>query len=56
MICPLLSAGYEHEAECKEERCAWWDKEARMCALVALTDLLDIVRREGWGTKEVNDA
>jgi len=48
-ICPLMTIHGMGRADCGEEKCAWWDKEAKICAIVALVDLLDIVRREGWG-------
>lgn len=41
-ICPLMSFQkvYENHRYCVEEQCAWWDKESKSCATIALVNVL----------------
>ena len=36
MICPMMSfkKQYVNEVNCKEENCAWWNKNCGECAIV----------------------
>lgn len=51
-ICPLLSRaapGGQHE--CEKNRCAWYDRAERMCAVLTLALTLDNMDREGIQTR-----
>lgn len=39
------------EQECKKARCAWYDREGRMCAVLTLALTLDNLDREGIQTR-----
>jgi hypothetical protein len=44
--CPLSFANADPElvSLCLEERCAWWDREAGVCAVYLLADELRCIR------------
>ena len=55
-ICPLLAAGdSDHtplSAQCKGDRCAWWEEERDCCALVSMGQSLNGMDRHGIRTFE----
>jgi len=38
-MCPLLSAQAGTEKACMEEKCVWWNKEIKNCAIALLAYL-----------------
>lgn len=40
MICPIMSfqKQYAYEINCKEENCAWWNKNCGKCAVATLAE------------------
>ena len=43
-ICPMLSSGSGHDMVCMQEKCAWYMKNSKLCAIyvVAHNNLLEI--------------
>ena len=48
MFCPLLwiakpevDIGLSSEHDCIKERCAWWDKNHKACAILSIFDALN---------------
>jgi len=45
-ICPILSIDNEHLEPCMKRRCAWYNEETEMCAVLDIADtLIYILRR-----------
>ena len=40
MICPIMSFRKQclNEANCREEKCAWWNKNCSKCAIATLAE------------------
>lgn len=50
-ICPLMTLSADGERDCEKTRCAWYDREERMCAVLTLALTLDNLDREGIQTR-----
>ncbi len=35
-VCPLMSAGSDHEVLCSQEKCAWYIKNHKTCSVYML--------------------
>ena len=51
MICPVMSLQkhYVYEVNCKEENCAWWNKNCGKCAIATLAENSESVSEAGAG-------
>lgn len=47
-LCPLLKTNGDNPTflECELAKCAWWDKGARMCAMVTMSNCLTVIAEE----------
>lgn len=47
-LCPLLKTNGADPAflDCELAKCAWWDKEAGMCAMVTMANCLTVIAEE----------
>ena len=48
MICPIMSfqKQYVNEANCREEECAWWNKNCGNCAIVTLAENSGLIGKQ----------
>lgn len=47
-VCPIMSAGQDIEIVCAQEKCAWFMKSSKTCAVYVLAhkNLLDIKEKQ----------
>ena len=55
MICPMMSfkKQYVNEINCKEEKCAWWNKNCGKCAIVTLAENSESVSEVTTGQRTI---
>ena len=55
MICPIMSfqRQYGYEVNCKEENCAWWNKNCGKCAVVTLAENSESVSEAATGQRTI---
>ena len=55
MICPIISfqRKYIDENSCKEEKCAWWNKNCGECAIVTLAENSELVSEATTGQRTI---
>ena len=55
MICPMMSFKKQHvnEVNCKEEECAWWNKNCGKCAIVTLAENSESVSEAAAGQRTI---
>ena len=55
MICPIISfqKDYIGENECKEENCAWWNKNYGKCAIATLAENSELVSEAATGQRTI---
>ena len=55
MICPVMSfqKQYVNEINCKEEKCAWWNKKCGKCAVAILAENSESVSEAAAGQRTI---
>ena len=55
MICPIISfqKQYVYEVNCKEEDCAWWNKNCGKCAIATLAENSESVSEAAAGQRTI---
>ena len=55
MLCPIMSfqKQYAYEINCKEENCAWWNKNCGKCAIVTLAENSESVSEVTTGQRTI---
>ena len=55
MICPIMSfqKQYGNEINCKEENCAWWNKNCGKCAIATLAENSELVSEAAAGQRTI---
>ena len=55
MICPIMSfqKQYVYEVNCKEEECAWWNKNCGKCAVATLAENSESVSEAAAGQRTI---
>ena len=55
MICPVMSfqRQYGYEVNCKEENCAWWNKNCGKCAVATLAENNESVSEAAAGQRTI---
>ena len=55
MICPVMSfqRQYGYEVNCKEENCAWWNKNCGKCAIATLAENSESVSEAAAGQRTI---
>ena len=55
MICPIMSfqRQYGYEVNCKEENCAWWNKNCGKCAIATLAENSELVSEVAAGQRTI---
>ena len=55
MLCPVMSfqKQYAYEINCKEENCAWWNKNCGKCAVVTLAENSESVSEAAAGQRTI---
>ena len=55
MICPIMSFQKKSEIEiyCKENQCAWWDKNCGKCAIATLAESSELVSEAATGQRTI---
>ena len=55
MICPVMSfqKQYVYEVNCKEENCAWWNKNCGKCAIATLAENSESVSEAAAGQRTI---
>lgn len=55
MICPIMSFQKKSEIEiyCKENQCAWWDKNRGKCAIATLAENSESVSEAAAGQRTI---
>ena len=55
MLCPVMSfqKQYAYEINCKEESCAWWNKNCGKCAVVTLAENSESVSEAAAGQRTI---
>ena len=55
MICPMMSfkKQYVNEINCKEEKCAWWNKNCGKCAIATLAENSESVSEAAAGQRTI---
>ena len=55
MICPVMSfqKQYGYEVNCKEENCAWWNKNCGKCAIATLAENSESVSEAAAGQRTI---
>ena len=55
MICPMMSfkKPYVDEINCKEEECAWWNKNYGKCAIATLAESSESVSEAAAGQRTI---
>ena len=55
MVCPIISfqKDYIGENECKEENCAWWNKNRGKCAIATLAENSELVSEAATGQRTI---
>lgn len=55
MICPIMSfqKQYVYEVNCKEEICAWWNKNCGKCAIATLAENSESVSEAATGQRTI---
>ena len=55
MICPIMSFQKKSEIEiyCKENQCAWWDKNCGKCAIATLAESSESVSEAAAGQRTI---
>ena len=55
MICPMMSfkKPYVDIVNCKEEECAWWNKNCGKCVIVTLAENSELVSEVAVGQRTI---
>lgn len=55
MICPIISfqKQYVYEVNCKEEDCAWWNKNCGKCAIATLAENSESISEAAAGQRTI---
>ena len=55
MLCPVMSfqKQYVNEINCKEENCAWWNKNCGKCAVATLAENSESVSEAAGGQRTI---
>ena len=55
MICPIMSfqKQYVYEVNCKEEDCAWWNRNCGKCAIATLAESSESVSEAAAGQRTI---
>lgn len=55
MICPVMSfqKQYVYDVNCREEDCAWWNKNCGKCAVVTLAENSESVSEAATGQRTI---
>ena len=55
MICPIMSFQKEriYENNCKEENCAWWNRNCGKCAIATLAENSESVSEAAAGQRTI---
>ena len=55
MLCPVMSfqKQYVYEINCKEENCAWWNKNCGKCAVATLAENSESVSEAAAGQRTI---
>ena len=55
MICPIMSFQKKSEIEiyCKENQCAWWDKNCGKCAIATLAENSESISEAAAGQRTI---
>ena len=55
MLCPIMSfqKQYVYEVNCKEENCAWWNKNCGKCAVATLAENSESVSEAAAGQRTI---
>ena len=55
MLCPIMSfqKQYVYEINCKEENCAWWNKNCGKCAIATLAENSESVSEAAAGQRTI---
>ena len=55
MVCPIISFQKDDigENECKEEKCAWWNKNCGKCAITTLAENSELVSEAATGQRTI---
>ena len=55
MLCPIMSfqKQYAYEINCKEENCAWWNKNCGKCAIATLAENSESVSEVAAGQRTI---
>ena len=55
MLCPVMSfqKQYAYEINCKEENCAWWNKNCSKCAIATLAESSESVSEAAAGQRTI---
>lgn len=55
MLCPVMSfqKQYVYEINCKEENCAWWNKNCGKCAIATLAENSESVSEAAAGQRTI---
>ena len=55
MLCPVMSfqKQYVYEVNCKEEECAWWNKNCGKCAIATLAENSESVSEAAAGQRTI---
>ena len=55
MICPMMSFQREYTSEinCKEEKCAWWNKNCGKCAIATLAENSESISEAAAGQRTI---
>ena len=55
MLCPIMSfqKQYVYEVNCKEENCAWWNKNCGKCAVATLAENSESISEAATGQRTI---
>ena len=55
MLCPVMSfqKQYAYEINCKEENCAWWNKNCGKCTFATLAENSESVSEAAAGQRTI---
>ena len=55
MLCPVMSfqKQYAYEINCKEENCAWWNKNCGKCAVSTLAENSELISEVAAGQRTI---
>ena len=55
MLCPIVSfqKTYAYEINCKEENCAWWNKNCGKCAIATLAENSESISEAAAGQRTI---